>query len=77
MARRLVLAAVALTVTFLAVLFGLHYMSVHDKPLHRGITCFATKYERAPLEYSKQRLLNLGYVAVERDGEVHIKVCIF
>ncbi len=77
MVGRRALAAVVLTVTFLAVLFGLHYMRVHNKPMRDGMTCFATKFERAPPGYSRQRLQNLGIVAVDRDGRVFIEICVF
>jgi hypothetical protein len=35
---------------------GLHYMSVHDKPVGSGLGCFWSHLEEAPAGYTKQQL---------------------
>ncbi len=70
--RRLVVG-----VLFVAVLGGLHYMSVHDKPVGRGLGCFMSQLEDAPTGYTKQELRDMGYAAIEIDGRVFLDICVF
>ncbi len=67
----------AIGALFVAVLGGLHYMSVHDKPVGRGLGCFMSQLEDAPARYTKQELRDLGYAAIEIDGRVFLDICVF